>query len=64
MEKAEKFERKCTECTRSISACMGFVVAGDFLKFISGKIPREKILEYCGVCIFKKETELELLLQS
>jgi len=52
--------RKCFICQAPISACMGYVCAGDFLKAVEGTMPPNEIKETCGKCVNRKDA-LELL---
>ena len=46
--------RKCVLCIQSISECMGFVVAGDFIKATAKQIPWIEVREVCGRCVLKE----------
>ena len=41
-------ERSCYLCGNEISACMGYVVAGDFLEFVEGRRDKKDVRELCG----------------
>lgn len=43
--------RACCDCGKPLSACFGFVIAGDFVLALSGALPREEVRERCGVCV-------------
>ncbi len=48
-------KRKCTYCGKEITACFGYVMAGDWLKFLNHEITGEEIRELCGLCVFRME---------
>ncbi len=43
-------KRTCFLCNTPLTLCMGFVLAGDFLKALKGEIPWTDIREICGKC--------------
>lgn len=45
-------ERQCFFCSSLIINCNGFVIAGDMLDFLDGKIAAFEIRELCGKCVF------------
>lgn len=45
--------RKCYKCGEPIEACMGFVLARDFLARISGD--QRPVREICGKCVLLYE---------
>ena len=49
-------ERKCIFCPRRITACFGFVVAGDVVDYMNGK-REEWPREVCCVCVLIHEPE-------
>ena len=51
-------ERSCYKCREPISACMGYVKAGDFLEFLIGKRDGKNIRETCGKCVLKYDKDL------
>jgi len=48
-------KRECYKCHTPISACMGFVHAGDWVKWTEDKTT--VVRELCGRCILVKDTE-------
>ena len=50
-------KRQCMICLAPLDACMGFVIAGDWLMALGGEIPPETIRELCGKCVFRAEAE-------
>jgi hypothetical protein len=51
-------DRSCYKCGDPISACMGYVKAGDFLEFMVRKRDKNDIREICGKCVLKYDKEL------
>lgn len=39
------------DCGVEIKECMGFVLAGDFVKAANGEIPWTRVRERCGLCV-------------
>jgi len=62
-----KMKRNCYVCGEPINACMGFVIAGDFMEFMQGK--RDNVREICAkdalryeenlICYLQKERDLQ-----
>lgn len=50
----DRIIRLCSDCGSEITACMGFVHAGDF---VSGKIPPR---ELCGRCVLLRDIRGEI----
>lgn len=48
-------KRQCMICCVPIDACMGFVIARDWLKALAGEIAPEATRELCGKCVFRAE---------
>jgi len=48
------------DCGKPITACMGFVHAGDFLQALAGNLPWVKVRERCGRCVLIAERERAL----
>jgi hypothetical protein len=44
-------ERSCAKCGGEITACMGFVKAGDWLEAEAGTRPWTEVRELCGGCV-------------
>ena len=55
--------RKCHVCGTEITAAMGFVHSGDFLRLLRGEEVKE-VRETCGRCIIKKDFETDPELRS
>jgi hypothetical protein len=51
VEWAEDGSRPCFICGKKITACMGFVMAGDFVLAMEGKISKTAVRERCGSCV-------------
>lgn len=49
--------RYCMDCQTPIYECMGFVLAGDFLRAIEGEITFNEIRERCYRCIDDYENQ-------
>lgn len=47
----DRIERKCWRCKKPITACMGFVNAGDFIEAAMGKRSFRQVKELCGKCV-------------
>ncbi len=55
-------ERKCYFCSVLIQACMGYVIARDFIQLLNN--PNYKVRESCGKCverITKLDSSLSIL---
>jgi hypothetical protein len=50
-------ERKCCICGTEITACFGYVVARDFVKYIEGK--QNYVREICGKDVLRLDLEAE-----
>lgn len=54
-------------CRRPITACNGFVIARDFLAFLTEKLPSREVRELCGVCrekLYGEDEEFLAFVQS
>lgn len=50
--------RWCRYCGNEITEWMGFVSAGDYVRFLHGEIPAEQVREMCGVCDLRYSPDL------
>lgn len=50
-------KRKCVFCSTPIDACMGGVVASDFLKLLEGLNTSDEVREVCGKCALARNPE-------
>lgn len=55
-------ERKCFVCGTPIVECMGFTMAGDFLRATHGVLPWDEVRERCALCCEKECREETLAL--
>jgi hypothetical protein len=53
LDSEENPMRRCADCGCKITACFGFCLAGDVMKWISGNAA--KVRELCGKCVLRRD---------